>query len=296
LIIDELLREVMSSILVSALYALAALGLTLSFKVTKIANLAHAEYIVIGSYVAAYLTLIYIDPLLSLLVSALIIGSIAIIIDELFYKPLYRRGATSLQLFVASIGAGLFLRYLLSIYADMKDLLFLNSAYSRQPIFYLGYGVFTNLHILSLSTLTIYSFILYLILFRTKIGRGIRAVASNIELAQVSGIPVWRIRRLTWFLAGAAAGLAGGLWSYYTSVNPESGWRLLLWVFASSAIGGFTSLWQTLLGGFIVGFSENVVMWSLNRSFGIDPAYKPLIPYVIIVFVLIFRRKMFLMR
>jgi branched-subunit amino acid ABC-type transport system permease component len=103
LIIDELLREVMSSILVSALYALAALGLTLSFKVTKIANLAHAEYIVIGSYVAAYLTLIYIDPLLSLLVSALIIGSIAIIIDELFYKPLYRRGATSLQLFVASI-------------------------------------------------------------------------------------------------------------------------------------------------------------------------------------------------
>ncbi|MCI4457939.1 MAG: hypothetical protein JHC19_07715 [Desulfurococcaceae archaeon] len=96
----------------------------------------------------------------------MIIGSIAIIIDELFYKPLYRRGATSLQLFVASIDAELFLRYLLSIYADMKDLLFLNSAYSRQPIFYLGYGAFTNLYILSLSTFTIYSLILYLILFR----------------------------------------------------------------------------------------------------------------------------------
>ncbi|MCL7383565.1 MAG: branched-chain amino acid ABC transporter permease [Thaumarchaeota archaeon] len=296
LIIEEALRQVVSSLLVSVFYSTAAVGLTLSFTITKIANFAHAEYITIGAYVGAILTLIGLDPLLALITAALVASIVALLTDEVFYKPLYKRGARPLQLFVASIGVGLFLRYLMSLYADIGDMLFLSSRFSQQPLFYLGYGAVTNLHILSIILFILFIGFLYSLVSRTKIGKGMRAIASNPELALVSGIPVWKIRRIAWLIAGFAAGLAGVLWSYYTSINPETGWRMLLWVFSASIIGGFTSIWQTVLGGFIIGYSENMVMWFLNSLFNIDPAYKPLIPYGVIVITLLVRKPPALLR
>jgi branched-chain amino acid transport system permease protein/neutral amino acid transport system permease protein len=296
LIIEEALRQVVSSLLVSVFYSTAAVGLTLSFNITKIANFAHAEYITIGAYVGAILTLIGLDPLLALITAALVASIVALLTDEVFYKPLYKRGARPLQLFVASIGVGLFLRYLMSLYADIGDMLFLSSRFSQQPLFYLGYGAVTNLHILSIILFILFIGFLYSLVSRTKIGKGMRAIASNPELALVSGIPVWKIRRIAWLIAGSAAGLAGVLWSYYTSINPETGWRMLLWVFSASIIGGFTSIWQTVLGGFIIGYSENMVMWFLNSLFNIDPAYKPLIPYGVIVITLLVRKPPALLR
>lgn len=296
LLIEEALRQVVSSLLVSILYSTAAVGLTLSFNVTKIANFAHAEYLTLGAYLAAVLTLANLDPLLALLFAGGFAGLVALSIDEAFYKPLHRRGARPLQLFVASIGVDLFLRYLISVYADIGDVLFLSSRFAQQPLFYLGHGAFTNLHVISITSFVIFMALLYYMVGKTKIGKAMRAIASNPELAMVSGIPVWKIRRISWVIAGFAAGLAGALWSYYTSINPESGWRMLLWVFSASIIGGFTSIWQTVLGGFIIGYSENMVMWFLNSVFGVDPAYKPLIPYGVIVVTLLIRKPPALLR
>ncbi len=290
LVIEEIVKNILQSLLVSSLYALGALSLTLSYRVTKIANFAVSEYVTLGAYTAALSTLRGIDPYTSLIIASVLIGLLAVMIDEAIYKPLYKKGSTPLQLLIASIATMLMIRYLWSIYADYRGILFLSSGYSIAPIIYLVNSPLTNLHILSLSILVIISLALYMLLFKTRIGKAMRALASNPELAAISGIPVWRIRRITWFISGVLAGLMGGLWAYYTSIHTESGWRLLLWIFASSIIGGIKSIPLTIAGAFIIGFSENLGIWFANRFFGVDTAYKPIIAYIAIFVSLIVGR------
>lgn len=94
---------------------------------------------------------------------------------------------------------------------------------------------------------------------------------------------------LTWLLAGGLAGVAGAFWGMYTSVNPLLGWITILSVFAASVLGGMTSFTGTILGAYVVSFSENTLMQWLNVRFGLDFSFKPAIPFVIITLVLLFR-------
>jgi branched-chain amino acid transport system permease protein/neutral amino acid transport system permease protein len=291
-VIEEALGQIPISLLASSLYATAAVGLTLNYLVLRYADFALGEYITVGCYVAALLTLSGMDPITAMTASGLSGATLAFLADELALKPLERRGATALQVFIATIGVSLLIRYVLSIVADLEDLLFLSSGFRVVPLIYIGNRPLTNLHLLAVSVLVASVAALTYVSLRTKLGKGMRAVASNRDLAISSGIPVWRIRRFTRLLVGALAGLSGALWAYYTSINPESGWRLLLWVFAASIIGNFTSFPLTLLGGFVVGFSENLGMWAVSRTLGVPTAYKPLIPYIAIVAVLLYRYRM----
>ncbi len=294
--LDEVLRGFLQGLLASSIYAIGALSLTISYSVTRIANFAVGEYVTIGAYVAALATIGGVDPLAAMLLAALATAALALGVDEAIYKPLYRRGSSPLQLLIASIGAMLLIRYLWSIYADYSDILFLSSRYGLAPLFYIMGSPLTNLHILSLSVLIAVSLLLYIFRHRTMVGKAMRALASNPDLASVSGIPVWRIRRITWIVSGILAGVMGALWSFYTSINTETGWRLLLWIFASSIIGGIRSIPLTIAGGFIIGFSENLGMWFFNRFFGIDTAYKPIIAYIAIAGALVSMRVRLLSR
>lgn len=290
--LEEALGQIPISLLASSLYAIAATGLTLNYLVLRYADFAVGEYITVGCYVAALLTLGGLDPVTSMLAAGLAGASLTLLTDELALKPLERRGATALQVFIATVGVSLLIRYLLSIAADVEDLLFLSSGFRLVPIAYLGNRPLTNLHLIAVTSLAVSVAALTYLSLRTKIGKGMRAVASNRDLAVSTGIPVWRIRRFTRVLVGIFAGISGALWAYYTSINPESGWRLLLWVFSASIIGNFTSFPLTLVGGFVIGFSENLGMWALSRTLAVPTAYKPLIPYLAIVATLLYRNRM----
>lgn len=294
--LEQALAQLPISLLASSLYAMAAVGLTLNYSVTKLADFAVGEYITIGCYIAALSTLNGFDPITAMLLAGVSASIVSILVDELGYKRLELRGATLLQIFIASIGASLLIRYAFSIFADMEDLLFLSSAFRDFPLIYLGARPLTLLHILALATLVTSVTVLTYASFRTKIGKAMRAVASNRDLAVSSGIPVWRVRMFTRLLTGFLSGVSGALWAYYTAINPESGWRMLLWVFSASIIGGLTSFPLTLAGGFVIGFAENMGMWVLNRGIGVETAYKPLIPYVAIAVTMLYRNRVRLRR
>ncbi|MCS6788834.1 MAG: branched-chain amino acid ABC transporter permease, partial [Aigarchaeota archaeon] len=211
--IEEALGQLPTSLLASALYAMAAVGLTMNYSVTRLADFAIGEYITFGCYVAALLTLSQLDPVTSMVLAGATGALIALSVDELAYKRLERRGATLLQVFIASVGASFTIRYLFSIYADIEDLLFLTSGFSSQPVVFLGTRPLTNLHVLALITLTVTVVGLTYLILRTKVGKAMRAIASNRDLAMVSGIPVWRIRSITRLLTGFLAGVSGALWA-----------------------------------------------------------------------------------
>ena len=116
-----------------------------------------------------------------------------------------------------------------------------------------------------------------------------RALANNINLARVVGIPVERVKNYTWLLVGGLAGVAGALWGLQTAVHPLMGWVAIISVFAAAILGGLSSFSGTILGAYVVAFSENTVILFLNVNYGVDLAYKPAIPFIIIIVVLLFR-------
>ena len=123
-----------------------------------------------------------------------------------------------------------------------------------------------------------------------------RALADNFALARVIGIPVERVHDLTWLLVGGLAGVACALWGIYTWVNPTVCWLAILSVFAATVLGGMTSFPGTILGAYLVAFSENTVMQFLNSWFGLDFSFKPAIPFIIIILVLLVRPQGFTSR
>ncbi|MCB0149227.1 MAG: hypothetical protein KDE01_16445, partial [Caldilineaceae bacterium] len=108
-------------------------------------------------------------------------------------------------------------------------------------------------------------------------------------MARVIGLPVDRVVDLTWLLVGGMAGVAGALWGFYTFVDPLVGWLILLPVFAAAVLGGMRSFVGTIIGAYVVAFGENTIMLLLNQWFGLDFSFKPAIPFLIIILVLLIR-------
>src|SRR6266705_6497011 len=300
--------DLFQSVLIGSLYALMALGLTLTYAVAKVPNFAHAEYVTVGAYTAALVTIAFGGAITlggsgaaAVIVAAfalafVVAAAIALLSDELVFRPLFRRAATSLHLLVASIGVGLIVRYALSLLVAPYDFLVVTPRIGKDLIRLPGGEALavagapvTNLLAGAIPTTFGIVVALYLLFTRTRIGKGMRAMASNFDLARVSGIPTARVRRITWLLAGGLAGVAGTFWSVCAPTDPEVGWRALLWTFAASILGGFVSVSGTIAGGYIVGGSESFGITILNSEFGISASYKPMIALVLIVAVFLIR-------
>ncbi|MEB3780783.1 MAG: branched-chain amino acid ABC transporter permease [Desulfurococcales archaeon] len=289
------LGAIFNGLLVGSLYSMMALGLSLIYRVTKIPNFAYAEYITYGSYFA-YVAAVSI-PGSKGLIPALLLGLIsaaliALASDELGFKPLWKKGATPLQLLVASIGVGLILRYgLLGLIVLVIGSRYLEIATPQRSstIFTLGgLASFTTAHALAISTAILLAAGLWFLFTRTKIGKGMRATASNPTLARISGINIYAMRRLAWLLAGGLAGFSGFVYAYYNVVNPESGWLMLLWIFAAAIMGGFT-FFGVMIAGVILGLAQHVISFYGDLYLGVGAKYSPVIALVTLVLVLLFR-------
>lgn len=280
----------MRSVQTGSLYALMALGLTLTMAVMRLPNFAHAELITIGAYVALVVSF-GLSQSVPVILAFSFVGAalVALITHRTVYRPLGRLRLSMYGLILASFAVGLIIRYLLFLVVDRFDFFDKAVQVSQQIVLRTPDLIVTNIFFWSVPTALLLMIGLGLVLNRTDLGRQMRALADNEALAKVIGIPVDRVHDLTWLLAGGLAGIGGALWGIYTSVNPLTGWFVLLSVFAATILGGMTSFIGTILGAYVVSFSENLLMQWLNVQFGLDFSFKPAIPFVIIILVLLFR-------
>ena len=287
----------MRSLQVGSLYALMAVGLTLTFAVVRLPNFAHAELISVGAYVALVVSLfISGNPLLVMGLSFLVAALIALLSHRVVFRPLTRLNTSMYTLILASFALGLILRYTLFLLADRFDLFDKRINVPVEIWFQNDWLTITNVFFWVVPTSIGLVAGLSLLLNYTPLGREMRALADNLALARVIGIPVERVHDLTWLLVGGLAGVAGALWGIYTWVNPTVGWLAILSVFAATVLGGMTSFPGTILGAYLVAFSENTVMQFLNSWFGLDFSFKPAIPFIIIILVLLVRPQGFTSR
>ncbi len=286
LIIDSLIRSLQTG----SLYALMALGITLTFSVLKLPNFAHAEYITVGAYTALIVSLgTSLPPGVVLLIAFIVSALVAIASHSIVFRPMEKHQDSMYTMLLASFAVGLILRYILFLVADIFELFDKRIQIPLQIIYRSDRMILTNIFAWVVPTSILLVIMLTLLLNRTPIGREMRALAINFQLAQVIGIRVERVKSLTWLIVGGLAGVAGALWGIQTSVNPLMGWFAILSVFAAAILGGLSSFPGTILGAYVVAFSENTVMQFLHHYTGLDFSFKPAIPFIIIVLVLLFR-------
>jgi len=274
-----------------------AVGLTLTFAVMRLPNFAHAELITVGAYVALVVSLFVSgNPLLVIGASFVVAALVALASHRVVFRPLSKRNTSMYTLILASFALGLILRYIIFLLADRYDLFDKRIRVPVEIWFQNDLLTITNIFFWVVPTSIGLVLALSLLLNYTPLGREMRALADNFSLARVIGIPVEQVHDLTWLLVGGMAGVAGALWGIYTWVNPLMGWLANLSVFAATVLGGMTSFPGTILGAYLVAFSENTVMQFLNGWFGLDFSFKPAIPFLIIVLVLLARPQGFTMQ
>jgi branched-subunit amino acid ABC-type transport system permease component len=234
------------------LIAMCAVGLSLIFGTTGLTNFAHGELVTIGAVTAWFLNVNGGLPLIWATVLALIIGAAVGALNDLaIWRPLRRRGTGLIAALVVSIGLSLALRYLIQIVYGGRSRAYVG--YQNQRA--VDYGLFslTPRALFSIVLSVVVLILVALMLQRTKIGKAMRAVADNRDLAASSGINVDRVILFVWGLGGLLATLGGVLLGLSDGVQWDMGFRLLLLMFAGVTLGGLGTAYGALVGSLVVG-------------------------------------------
>jgi branched-chain amino acid transport system permease protein len=262
----------------SVIYLLLTVALVLQISVTKMFNLAHGSLVAIGAYTAVWVSVVYPSPLV-FFVSIFTTATVTLVIEKGVYNPLSRRGLDLNGLLVVSFGVLLIVQTILLILATLQGggSFFGSPQIETVRLFSIGSIAITNLFVWSALSSVGILVALYFVYKKTRIGKAFSAVSDNKMLAEVTGINITRVRDLAWVITGAMTGLGGGFLAMYGAADPNLGTVVMIQAYAAAAFGGLTGYKGAIIGTFIVGFAQNVLINFLGASFNIDVAYKPAI-------------------
>jgi neutral amino acid transport system permease protein len=275
---------IVNGIALGSIIALGAVGLTLTYGILRLSNFAHGDLMTLGAFVAWMLNMSPIPGLNNIWVS-MVVGIIAtvgfaLLAEAVLWKRMRRVRATATTLVIISIGLALFLRngILLIWGSDAKRY---NLPVS-EAIDLFGIKIkFYNLVVLGLAVVAIAG--LHFLLQNTKIGKAMRAVADDIDLARVTGINVEQVVLWTWIIAASLTGLGGQMYGLVTNVRPDMGWFLIMPMFAAVTLGGIGNPYGAIAGAFIIGIAQEVSVPIVGSQ------YKLAIALILMVLTLLFR-------
>ncbi|AFY60718.1 branched-chain amino acid ABC transporter permease [Synechococcus sp. PCC 6312] len=263
-----------------SIIALAAIGLSLTFGILRLPNFAHGDFMTLGAYLILVANGAGLSIWPAIGIGAVLTAVGMVICEKLIWSPMRTRRATSTTLVIISIGLSLFIRngVILIWGGENKSL--------RLPIVpAIDLGgikvVYYNLIVMGLAVLAIIG--IHLLLQRTKVGKAMRAVADDLDLARVTGIDVERVVLWTWGITGVLTGVSGGLYGLITAIRPNMGWFLILPMFAAVILGGIGNPYGAIAGALIIGVAQE-----LSTLF-IPTEYKLAVALVLMMLVLLVR-------
>ena len=274
------LQLLLNGLIAGSIYALFAVGLTMVYGVFRFINFAHGELIAWGAYLVLLFTHTPISLPIYYAVLPALAGTIVISLaqDRYVYRPL--RQGSRISLLIASIGLSYLLRNGIRLIWG-SDLM----TYGLKPargIYFAGLSI-TLTQISMMAAAVFFLGSLYFLLTRTLLGKSLRAVADNIQLASIMGINMKKVSLAVWVLASVFAGVGGILLALDTNLEPMMGLTNLIKAFAAVLLGGAGNVWGALLGGLCIGIAEN-----MGVAF-FSPGYKDFISFALIILLLLFR-------
>jgi neutral amino acid transport system permease protein len=232
--------------------AMAAIGLSLIFGTTGLVNFAHGELVTFGALsVWALNQLLGIHLIPAVLIGVVVGGMGGMAMDLGLWRPLRRRGTGLIAMLVVSIGLSIFLRYLFLYLFEGRTRPFAQYAVQSAWTFGPFRIVPKDVIVIVLSLLILGA--VGLMLQKTKIGKAMRAVAGNKDLAEASGIDVERVILWVWGVGGGLATLGGVFFGLSQQVSWQMGFILLLLMFAGVILGGLGTAYGALVGSLVIG-------------------------------------------
>ena len=310
-------KGLLAGLIIGSIYALGAVGVTLIFGILRFAHFPHGDMMTLGAFVALVLTLLApgVGDLVGLPtafvlmpVAMVVTAVVAVWLDKAFYAPLRRANVKPVVIVMASIGVMLMMQGLIRVFAGTGTR---QLDAGSKDIYRIDFGgrdiVLTEPQILLFVFTAAAVVALHLFLTRSRMGKAMRAMSDNPDLARVSGISTESVVRTTWVIAGALAAAGGTLLALDVTLKPDLSFNIILPIFAAAIVGGIGQPYGAIAGGLLVGFTETLAVfnWSVllrplqpmlpewleipAKIAFVPTEYKIVVPFFILVAVLIWR-------
>jgi branched-chain amino acid transport system permease protein len=266
-LLGYIIEQTINGLQLGAVYALIALGYTMVYGVLRLINFAHGDIFMLGAFIAYFLITKFGMPIyLVFIITMLSTGLAGYLIEKIAYKPL--RNAPKISLLITAVGVSLFLEYFLSLNAIFTP----NYIAFPRPFEIKTYDAalftVTNIQLLIFTVTFVSLFLVYLLVYRTKYGKAMRAVSYDREVASLMGIGIDGIISFTFIVGASLAGLGGILYGIaYPQINVFMGIMPGIKSFIAAVLGGIGIVHGAVLGGFIIGLLEVFVSAFISSTF-----------------------------
>jgi branched-chain amino acid transport system permease protein len=274
-------------VVLGCIYALGAIGISLTFGILRFSNFAHGDTMTLGVYIT--LSLVHttglhplaVAPIAMVLTTGLMLG-----MDRAFFKPF--RASPTIMLVIASFGLMLMIRSAIQFFWGVQ-LQALRTGIEKMWVFQDALRILPR-HILIIGATMALMMVVHLLLTRTKIGKAMRATSDNPELAALTGIDTELVIRATWAMGASLAVAAGVFLGLDTHVETMMGFKLLLPMFAAAILGGIGRPYGAVAGGLVIGIVEELSAYPwIGTTPLLSPGYKAGVAFAIMVAMLIWK-------
>jgi branched-chain amino acid transport system permease protein len=305
-----------------AIVSLAALGFLVTMKATGIANFAQGDLITVGAFLGLWATsdtAPAVDGLgLSLgvgyLLTLVLMFLLGVAIERVAYAPLRKRSPDIHVVVIATLGVAIVIRTLMALWqgsdarflqswfnvgGDLDNALFFSNGTLQINIGFLGVhdAVISAQRVVIMAVTAIVVLFIMWLFARTSFGRQVRAIAADRETARLYGVRASKLSMLSFGISAVLAGLAGLLIGPLGSFDLTVGFSYMLLGFAAAVLGGFGSIGGTVLGGVMIGLSEELfggqMLPLLVEKLGMNPEdalrYRSVFPYILMLVVIAIR-------
>jgi branched-chain amino acid transport system permease protein len=291
---SDLPYYVVSGVCLGAITALVAVGYTLVYGIIKLINFAHGEFYMVGAYAGfgVYLLLPPATPALVAIPLLVLAGgtagaAVAALTEKVAYKPIRRNGR--LAALLTAIGVSFLLQNLFAFVRNAQPLQYPTSVHGSvgeicQRTVAIGGDGIVGIRFVFIAVAVAMCAGLWFMVMRTQFGRAMRAVSLDADAAALMGIDIDRVISKTFVVGGFMAGVAGELIALQSVTEPLMGFMPGLKAFVAAVLGGIGSIPGAIVGGFLLGIVESLVVWM-----GVPTGYKDVAAFVILIVVLVVR-------
>lgn len=274
--LPQVAQTVVNGLKLGFIISITSIGLSLVYGTSRLVNFAHGDLVTFGAVVAYFFNGADSGPGLHIIpagIAAIAVGAgFGAGLQKGLWQPLQERKTGRIQLFVITIGLAVLLRHLILLFFGGRPKSYIQ--YAVQEPLALGWVRITprDLTVVLVSALVLVG--IGLMITYSPLGKAMRAVSDNRDLAEASGVNVRRIILMTWIMAGGLGALGGVLLGVVETVNYLMGFRLLLLIFAATILGGLGTAFGAMAGGIVVGLvtemstlvspTELKIMWGLG--------------------------------
>ncbi|MDI6619494.1 MAG: branched-chain amino acid ABC transporter permease [Clostridiales bacterium] len=279
-----LLQQLTNGIALGSLYALIAIGYTMVYGVLRLINFAHGDIIMVAAYISYFgIFAFHLEWWISFPIAIIITTLLGMLIEKTAYRPL--RSSPKISIMISAIGVSFLLENLATVLFTGKPKKFPNIKLFTDVV---NIGDVSIQHIIFyIPTVTILLLVLLLFLInKTKTGMAMRAVAKDFETSKLMGIDINKIISLTFGIGSALAAIGGIMWGLrYPQVQPTMGITPGFKCFIAAVIGGIGNITGAVVGGFLLGIGEILIIAILPELSG----YRDAFAFVLLILILLLK-------